>query len=218
MSLTKIIALAWKVSSEYNGYLFEGSYGIGLNQLNSPHGLALDASRGILYISDTSNHRIISYSSGATVGIVVAGGNGAGTLSTQLNTPMGLYLDVSSRNLYIANSNSHNIVRWALNSSTWTLMAGNGNGQSGSTPTTLYSPADITFDSMGNLYVADTGNHRIQLFLLGKFNGTTVAGVTSIYTYAANTLSAPQSMALDSNLNLYVVDTGNNRIQKFQRQ
>ena len=147
----------------------------------------------------------------------MAGGNNAGTLSTQLSSPLGLYLDVSSNSLYIANSNSHNIVRWVVNASTWTLIAGNGNGQSGSTPTTLYSPADITFDYMGNLYVADTGNHRIQFFSAGKFNGTTIAGTTGIYTNTPTTLSGPQSMTLDSNLNLYVVDTGNNRIQKLQR-
>ena len=217
MSLTKIIALAWKISSEYNGYLFEGSYGDGLNQLNSPHGPALDASRGILYISDTTNHRIISYTFSAGVGIVVAGGNSGGTLSTQLNSSMGLYLDVSSRSLYIANSNSHSIVRWVVSASTWTLIAGNGNGQAGSTPTTLNYPTDIAFDYMGNLYVADSGNDRIQLFLPDKFNGTTIAGITDMYTYAAKTFSGPQSVTRDSDLNLYVSDSGNNRIQKFQR-
>jgi tripartite motif-containing protein 71 len=191
--------------------------------LNNPHGLALDSSRGILYIADTYNHRIISYRislgpcTAAGGGCAIALGTTPGTQNNQLNSPTGIYLDGSSNSLYIANSNANNIVRWALNASTWTLIAGNANGQYGPTSTTLNSPTDLTFDYLGNLYVADSGNNRIQFFLPGQFNGTTIAGITSVYTTAANTLDSPQSMALDSSLNLYVVDSGNNRIQKFVR-
>ena len=128
---------------------------------------------------------------------------------------MGLYLDVSSRSLYIANSNSHNIVRWVVSASTWTLIAGNGNGQAGSTPTTLNYPTDIAFDYMGNLYVADSGNDRIQLFLPDKFNGTTIAGITDMYTAAAKTFSGPQSVTRDSDLNLYVSDSGTTAYRNF---
>ena len=185
--------------------------------MNTPHGLASDSSRRILYIADTNNHRIISYSYGVAAGTVVAGGNGQGSLSNQLNTPTGLYLDASSNSLYITNYYGHNIVRWVVNASTWTLIAGNANGQSGSTSTTLNSPADLTFDYMGNLYVADNGNNRVQLFLSGSLYGITIAGITNVAASAPNTLNGPQSVTLDSSLNLYVVDSGNNRVQKFQR-
>ena len=157
------------------------------------------------------------YLSGASSGTVVAGGNGGGTLNNQLNNPWGLYLDVSSNSLFMANSNAHNIVRWVLNASTWTLIAGAANGQFGSTSTLLNSPADITFDSSGNLYVADYNNHRIQLFLSGYVNGTTIAGTSGQSGSGSSLLNQPVSVTLDSNLNLYVVDTSNNRIQKFQR-
>jgi tripartite motif-containing protein 71 len=185
--------------------------------LNTPHGLALDSSGRTVYISDTYNHRIISYPFGAVTGIVVAGANGQGSLNNQLNVPMGLYLDVSSNSFYIANSNEHNIVRWVVNASIWTLIAGNANGQIGFTPTMLYYPTDVTLDYMGNVYVTDNNNNRIQLFLSGQFNGTTIAGITSVSANAANTLNGPQSVTLDSNLNLYVVNTSNNRILKFER-
>jgi sugar lactone lactonase YvrE len=159
----------------------------------------------------------MSYSSGATAGMVVAGGNNQGSANNQLNTPFGIYLDVPSNSLYIANKNDHNIVNWVVNASSWTLIAGNANGQSGPTSTTLNSPTDVTLDSMGNLYVTDNGNDRIQFFLAGEFTGTTIAGILGTYASATNALDAPQSVTLDSDLNLYVVDSGNNRIQKFQR-
>jgi hypothetical protein len=159
----------------------------------------------------------MSYSSGATAGIVVAGGNNQGSLNNQLNYPSGIYFDAPSNSLYIANSNSHNIVRWVVNTSSWTLIAGNANGQSGPTSTTLNNPTDVTFDYMGNMYVTDNGNNRIQFFLSGEFTGSTIAGILGVYASTTNALNGPQSVALDSDLNLYVVDTGNNRIQEFQR-
>jgi sugar lactone lactonase YvrE len=158
----------------------------------------------------------MSYSFGATAGIVVAGGNGQGSANNQLNNPCGIYLHVSSNSLYIANTNDHNIVLWVVNASSWTLIAGNANGQSGPTSTMLNSPTDVTLDYMGNLYVTDNGNDRIQFFLSGQFTGTTIAGILGVYASTANTLDAPQSVTLDSDLNLYVADSGNNRIQKFQ--
>ncbi|CAM4746133.1 unnamed protein product [Rotaria magnacalcarata] len=194
-----------------------GGSGTSMNQLNNPRGLALDSNTNKLYIADTNNHRIMCYVVGVSSGTVVAGGNGQGTLNNQLNTPIGLHLDVSSNSLFIANANSHNIIRWVVNASTWTLIAGAPNGQSGSTSTFLNYPYNFILDSSGNLYVADTNNHRVQLFLSGQFNGTTIAGVTAVSGSAVNKLNSPQSLTLDSNLNLYVADTSNNRIQYFQR-
>ncbi len=185
--------------------------------MDYPYGIARDSSTGTLYISDTYNHRIMAYSLGATSGIVVAGGNGSGSLNTQLNYPYGIYFDQSSKSLYIANRNSHNIVRWVVNASSWTLIAGNANGQGGPTSTMLNSPTDVTLDYMGNVYVTDNGNDRIQFFWSGEFNGTTIAGILAVYGSTATTLNGPQSVTLDSDLNLYVVDSGNNRIQEFQR-
>ncbi|CAF2654588.1 unnamed protein product [Rotaria sp. Silwood2] len=68
---------------------------------------------------------------------------------------------------------------------------------------------------MGNVYVANTLNHRIQLFLAGQLNGTTIAGVTSVSGNSAILLSTPFLVALDTQRNLYVADMVNSRIQKF---
>ena len=159
----------------------------------------------------------MSYTSGASSGTVFAGGNGAGTNSTQLSSPTGLYFESSTNSLLIANFGAHNIVRWVLGASSWTLVVGSINGVSGSSSALLTYPTGATFDSMGNLYVADYGNHRIQLFLAGQTNGSTIAGVTGIFGTASNQLYYPYSVVLDSQLNLYVADAFNHRIQNFQR-
>jgi len=198
-------------------FSYVGSSGLGSNQLNQPHGIDLDTSTNTLYISEYSAHRVRCYLYNATSGTTVAGGNSQGNTATQLNMPTAVYFDSFSNSLYIANSGAHNIVRWILGSSNWTLSAGNALGAPGGTSMLLNSPLDVELDPMGNLYVADTTNQRIQFFPFGKLNGTTIAGqllTTGIDSY---TFRNPVSLQLDTQLNLYVVDYLNNRIQKFLR-
>lgn len=82
--------------------------------------------------------------------------------------------------------------------------AGAGNGQ-------FSAPTGIAVDSAGDVYVADTANHRIQKFDdQGNFLirwGASGSGVGQF--------NAPKGVAVDSANNVYVVDSGNNRIQKF---
>ena len=69
----------------------------------------------------------------------------------------------------------------------------------------------------GNIYVVDTYNQRIQVFLVGQSNGTTIAGVTSILGSTSNLFRYPYSLALDHQFNLYICDTYNFRVQRFLR-
>ena len=159
----------------------------------------------------------MSYPQGATTGSRVAGGLVGGLNTTLLMNPVDVYLDSVSNSLVIANFAANNIVRWTLGASSWTLVAGSMNGSLGSTSSLLVSPASVTLDPMGNVYVADTGNNRIQFFPAGESEGVTIAGMSAISGSDASQLSAPFAVQLDSQLNLYVADTGNFRVQKFLR-
>jgi DNA-binding beta-propeller fold protein YncE len=75
------------------------------------------------------------------------------------------------------NYGAHDVVRWVLGAAGWTLVAGTA-GLSGSTSMLLQSTFGVTCDSVGNVYVADSGNNRIQFFFVGQSNGTTIAGIT----------------------------------------
>ncbi|CAF5043200.1 unnamed protein product, partial [Rotaria magnacalcarata] len=207
-------------SMQYTVFLFPstGISNSGNNQLSFPRDMARDPTTGTLYISDYFNHRIMRYLVNASSGTVVAGGNGPGTNRTQLNYPLGIYLDVTSNSLYIANYYCHNIVRWVIGATSWTLVAGDINGMSGNSSTMLFYPIGVEVDFMGNVYVADTSNHRIQLFQAGSMNGTTIAGVTGISGTDPYHLNYPYALKLDSQLNLYVTDWYNHRIQKFLHQ
>jgi DNA-binding beta-propeller fold protein YncE len=193
-----------------------GASGSAYNQLNTPYGLALNPSSNELYISDNGNQRIMSYASGANNGTLVFGGS-QGLSNTQLDYARGLYFDSFSNSFAIANANANNIVRYVLGASSWTLLAGNINGTAGATSTSFSSPNEVTLDPMGNIYVADRFNNRIQFFYANQSNGTTIAGISGVSGNNITTLNKPRSVRLDNQLNLYVADGNNNRIQKFLR-
>ncbi|CAF1400597.1 unnamed protein product [Rotaria sp. Silwood1] len=192
-----------------------GGNGAGNNQFRRPFGIARNANTRTLYISDSLNHRVMRYLAGAAVGAVIAGGAGAGNANNQLNFPTGIYFDQTSNSLIIANRNNHNIVRWVIGAATRTVLAGSAAGAPGGTAALLRNPDGVTLDSAKNLYVADTGNNRIQLFKVGQTNGITIAGVPGLPNANPSSLRSPSAVKVDSQGNLYVADTINNRIQKF---
>ncbi|CAF3807769.1 unnamed protein product, partial [Adineta steineri] len=157
-----------------------GAAGTANNQFNAPVMIDRDPSTGTLYISDGKNHRIMRYLSNATSGTVVAGNNGPGAGSTQLNYPYGFIFDSSTNSLLIANLHNNNVVRWVIGASNWTILAGSIVGTGGSTSILLNQPVGITLDYYGNMYVADSGNHRIQFFLAGQSSATTIAESTGV--------------------------------------
>ena len=166
---------------------------------------------------DNENHRLMSYAAGATNGTLLLGGTGAGNSNTKLNYPVGIHFHSLSNSLIIANQYANNIVRYTLGASFWTLVAGDINGSSGVTSDRLNRPHAVTLDPMGNLYVADRLNQRIQFFYVNNLNGTTIAGTTAVTGNNATTFNRPWSLRLDTQLNLYVADAYNHRIQKFIR-
>ena len=187
-----------------------------MNQLYKPTGLFLNETTVTLYIADTYNHRIMCYLANASSGTVVAGGNNQGTGSTQLNYPYDFTWDSVTNSFIIVNFAAHTVVRWVLGATSWTLLAG-VSGTSGTTSTLLNNPLSVVLDPYGNMYVSDTTNHRIQLFLAGQSNATTIAGITGSSGTNANQLNTPYWAIVDNQLNLYVADTYNHRVQMFSR-
>jgi sugar lactone lactonase YvrE len=190
----------------------EGINGMLNISLYGPSGIVTDSSSGTLFVADTYNHRVISYAAGT----VVAGGNGPGNSTTTLDFPYGLVYESVTKSLIIPNYSTNNIVRWVLGATNRAYVAGDVMGNPGSNSTFLNSPVGMTMDPMGNIYVADSGNNRIQFFMAGQSTATTIAGTSASGTNATQ-LNIPFWVILDNQLNLYVSDTFNNRVQKFLR-
>jgi uncharacterized protein (TIGR03437 family) len=127
-------------------------------------------------------------------------------------------------NLYLTDTGNHRIRKVAPNG-VITTVAGNGSvGASGdggpAVAASLNQPRGVAVDNAGNIYIADSGNHRIRKVAP---NGiiTTVAGDGADDfsgdggPAAAAKLSSPYGVAVDAAGNVYIADTGNSRIRKI---
>jgi ribosomal protein S18 acetylase RimI-like enzyme/sugar lactone lactonase YvrE len=164
--------------------------------------------------------RAVSTSAGTGV-VGYTGDNGAATSAT-LAYPSGVAYD-SSGNLYLADANNH-VVREVSKTGTITTVAGTGiegfSGDGGAAASAqLDTPTGLAVDSKGNLYIADSHNHRIREVSGGTITtiaGTGVAGFSGDNGAAtAAQLALPSAVAVDSSFNVYIADTNNHRIRKI---
>ncbi len=131
-----------------------------------------------------------------------------------LNNPRDMAVD-SSGNLYIVDGGAHRVLKY---DSTGKLVA--QVGQQGSGDGEFQDPWGIAVDRAGNVYVADTWNHRIQKFnsdlrfvsKWGVFASLENSGA------AVGGLYGPRDVAVGPDNYIYVVDTGNKRIQLFSSE
>jgi trimeric autotransporter adhesin len=140
-----------------------------------------------------------------------------------LYNPMGVAVD-SSGNVFIADRNNQRVRKVTSKTGIINTVAGNGNpGYSGdnvaATSTTIYYPQTVAVDSSGNIYIADTYNHRIRMVTMTTGIITTVAG-TGTASYCCDGAQAtdaflyyPYGVAVDASGNIYIADTSNYRVR-----
>jgi hypothetical protein len=120
----------------------------------------------------------------------------------------GLFVDINDI-LYCSMRDHHQVVIKSLNSVSDVLTTVAGIGCSGSTSNRLNSPHGIFVNINFDLYVADCGNNRIQLFQSDQLDGITVAGDGATDTIS---LRCPTGIVLDADNYLFIVDSSNHRI------
>ena len=126
----------------------------------------------------------------------------------QLSQQQGIFIDTSNAN-YTTDTKAH-LVRISDGGVAFKTI---GTGTAGAGNDQFHYPHDVTVDSQGNIYVADTGNHRIQIFNnAGTYQKTIGAGAAGSDNHH---FDGPYGVAVDSFGNVYVADTSNHRIQIF---
>lgn len=193
-------------------------------KLNAPLGVAVDSS-GNIYIADTANHVIRKITGGTITTIAgtpgVSGSSGDGVLATTapLNKPTGIAID-SGGAIYFSDTGNNRIRKITGGIISTVLTSAPLPSSSPNPPQVpLNAPHGLTIDSLGSLYIADTGNHRIVRFITG-LAATTVVGSGELGVSGDNgaattaRLNFPQDVAADpTSGNLYIADTANHRVR-----
>jgi hypothetical protein len=139
-------------------------------QLSSPQGFARDTA-GNLYFADSGNNKIRAIGKDGVIrtvagtGVAGSSGDGAAATSAQLNDPVAV-VPTAQGEIYIAEFGG-NRVRKVLADGTIQTVAGNGKGRFGgdggpAIQARINGPGGLALDSLGNLYISDSGNHRVR--------------------------------------------------------
>ena len=170
------------------------------------YGLFVDI-KNTLYCSLRDTHKVVARSlrSSSNMLTIVAGTGCAGNTMNTLYNPNGIFVD-ENFDLYIADTINNRIQLFRSGVLNGVTIAGSGTIK---VTIELRSPTDVTLDRDKNLFIVENRGPRI--IVSGPQGFRCIIGCISSILYR------PRSMAFDSYGNVYVVDGGNNRIQKFMR-
>jgi sugar lactone lactonase YvrE len=201
-----------------------------------PQGVAV-SSTGTVYIADTSNQRIRTFTVGGNINTVAGNGsttqativNGVAANGVELNNPWGVYEDPSG-NIFVADSADQMVRELLLSSGLVNTFAGTGTagftGDGGAaTAAQVNNPTGVARDSSGNIYFADTNNCVIRMVNLAG-NISTFAGIdTSAPSpscgYSGDggpatiaQLYYPYTVYVDSKNNVFIPDSYNHVVRE----
>lgn len=179
-----------------------------------PEGIFVDRA-GRVYVADTLNHRVQVFD---PQGRFIAqfgksGGDGtSGAGPGEFNRPSDVAVDAAGT-VYVSDTGNHRIQAFIH-------QAGRGYvfvrqwGRAGAGPGEFNAPYGVGAGPDNRIYVADEGNHRIQVFRVSP-RGVRFLGQIGGPGKAPGRFDHPHGVRLDAAGNIYVVDGDNRRVQKL---
>ncbi|MBI4492460.1 MAG: SMP-30/gluconolactonase/LRE family protein [Chloroflexi bacterium] len=198
-----------RATRAYLATLGTGSAGLSNTQFNQPTDVAVD-SAGSIYVADRGNTRVQQFSSSLAY-VRTYGTTGVPYLTDALHyhRPAGAAV-AADGSLYLVEQRGHRLLKLdAAGAPQWTIGQA---GVSGSDSAHFNEPNDVDLDAAGRAYVADSGNHRVQVF---NPDGTYAATLGTGYGTGSYQFKYPNGVAVDSSGTIYVADRDNHRVQIY---
>ncbi|CAF0832630.1 unnamed protein product, partial [Adineta steineri] len=176
----------------------------------SCYGLFVDTT-DTLYCSMFDFHQVVKrwLNDNSSTLTTIAGTGTAGSTSSMLNGPFGIYVNTNF-DLYVADYSNNRIQLFQSGQLSAVTVAG---ARSLNTTITLNGPTGIVLDADNYLYIVDCNNNRIVGS--GPNGFRCLVGCSGSNGSASNQLFGPATLSFDSYGNMFVTDLGNNRIQTF---
>ena len=215
------------------------------SNMSSVRGIAVDPTTGKIFVADTNNNRVLRFASadalsnGAAAEIVLGQpdfvSKGFGTTSTTMSSPCGAAVD-GYGTLWVADFNNQRVLRFDNASSKVTGAAADGvlgqmdfvssNVSFPPTQSSLTGPFCIAANKFGTIWIADPNVNRVLRFdyASAKPNGANADAVlgqpdfvsfNAPATPTAASMDSPDGITVDADDNLWVVDSNNNRVLRF---
>jgi len=182
-----------------------GTGGAGNGEFNNPQGVAIGL-LGHIFVADTDNHRIQVFSA---TGAHIRNIGEYGDTSGKLKTPKGICID-SDGIVWVADTDNNRIQAFTSSGTVLYEL-----GSYGTNTSQFIKPTDVQMGPQGRIFVSDRSNHRVQVFTR---SGSTFTHVLTFGSQGAGDgqLAFPFGlMPVTTSSVVYVADTLNNRIQKF---
>jgi hypothetical protein len=160
------------------------------------------------------------------------GSNTAALTATGLETPSGIAVDPATGKVFVTDQTHNRVLRYPSTAALTNGAAAEAvlgqtdftSGASGTTGTTLGSPAGLAIDASGNLWVADDANDRVLRYANAATiaSGAAASGVLGQPNFTSRVIAAASATTLDgpidvfsSGTTLWVTDRLNNRILRY---
>jgi sugar lactone lactonase YvrE len=194
-----------------------------LNCLGAPYNATKDKDGNIYITTQYASPGIRKIDKDGVISTFASSGMGTFTdgtgSSSWFTRPAGIVYDSVNKFIYVADNWGHSIHRISMTGEVKTLAGSGLRGfADGTGANAKFSyPEGIAVDSKGNLYVADSDNHRIRKVtpegVVSTFAGSTQGFANG--TTSASLFNNPTGLAFDKNEVLYLTDRGNYRVRKI---
>ena len=211
--------------SAWNSSAFSAIASLGVLQSQTSQNIAWLSTSG-----DRLNESLTPITAWWQVRFTTAQPNIGGVSAYSLSAPTALTVDASG-NVYLADEPNHRVLYYESGFTIATRVYGQGGSftsrvanNGGVSARSLYLPRDVALDASGNVYVVDSGNHRVLYYVPGSTTATRMYGQGGSFTsnvvnnggVSADSLWYPYGVTVDASGNVYVADNANHRVLYYE--